>query len=314
MPYPNSGGYQPTAPASATGAMDAEALKQERYRLYMDEMLNGGDQAAQDGTPSETNNQQPMPQNGGQPQPQGMAQGQMRGQMQGQARSMNAVPFEAVMQRLLQTPGMVQHLQGGDADGDVPDFPSLGPPPSDPQDYRDWQVMNLMQQQMKQVFLQKNRRNRFESRQMNDQRMLQNLEAHDPLFKVVSPMMKNYFDHLPGPLGQVIMHTVVSHPALYIEMYSHVRSYVEKAISTRKNFQGNPMSPATAAADPRQRIRQAVAGRMSPPALENAGVMDDRLPNASRNAQLAALKQRVKSGGACEGDLLKYLELSGFGD
>ena len=204
---------------------------------------------------------------------------------------------------------------GGDANGDgVPDFPPLGPPPSDPQDLRDWQVMRLVQQQMKQAFLQKSQREGVAVKQMNDQRLLQNLEAHDPLFRVVSPLMENYLSHLPGPLGRVILHTVASHPAMFIELYSHVRGYVERAISSRKNLQGNPLPPSTATADPRARIRQAVAGRMSAPALENAGVIDDRLPGANRNAQLASLKQRVKSGGAREGDLLKYLELSGFGD
>ena len=313
MPYPNSGGFQPAAPASAPGAMDEEALKQERFRQYMDAMLNGGDEAAQDGDPSGTSNQQQMPQGGDQAQAQALAQAQA--QAQGQARPMNSVPFEAVMQRLIQTPGVLQHLQGGDANGDgVPDFPPLGPPPSNPQDYRDWQMMGLMQQQMKRVFFQNNQRDRAERKEFNDQRLLQSLEAHDPLFSTAFPVLKNYLAHLPGPLGQLIVQAVDSHPAVFIDLYKHFRDFVEHHANPGINFQGQPMSPATAAADPRQRIRQAVAGRMSAPALENAGVMDDRLPNASRKAELASLKTRVKAGRAREGDLLRYLELSGFGD
>ena len=51
---------------------------------------------------------------------------------------------------------------------------------------------------------------------------------------------------------------------------------------------------------------------MSPPQLESAGMIDERTPGAARAAERAALVKRVKAGGAREGDLLKYLELSGL--
>jgi len=44
---------------------------------------------------------------------------------------------------------------------------------------------------------------------------------------------------------------------------------------------------------------------MSAPVLESAGVHDDWLPGASRDAEKRALVKRVKAGGAKEGDLLK---------
>ena len=44
--------------------------------------------------------------------------------------------------------------------------------------------------------------------------------------------------------------------------------------------------------------------------LEHAGGTEDRLPQASRSQEMAALKARSKSGQAREGDLLRYIELS----
>ncbi|WP_243357858.1 hypothetical protein [Fundidesulfovibrio terrae] len=67
---------------------------------------------------------------------------------------------------------------------------------------------------------------------------------------------------------------------------------------------------AFSAPNSREAVRRATAGRMSPPVLESAGIMDDRLPGASRQAELKSLVKRVKSGGAREGDLLRYIELS----
>lgn len=54
-----------------------------------------------------------------------------------------------------------------------------------------------------------------------------------------------------------------------------------------------------------------MAGRMSAPQLESAGMIDERSPGVARAAERAALVKRVKAGGAREGDLLKYLELCG---
>jgi len=55
-----------------------------------------------------------------------------------------------------------------------------------------------------------------------------------------------------------------------------------------------------------------MAGRVSAPQFESAGIIDERSPGAARAAERAALVKRVKAGGAREGDLLKYLELSGL--
>ena len=110
-------------------------------------------------------------------------------------------------------------------------------------------------------------------------------------------------------------------PGAFLEMYSELRQHLmeefgmtgmaKRGTSGGYSVQGNPAF-APPARDPRQAVRQAMAGRMSPPQLESAGMIDERTPGVARAAERAALIKRVKAGGAREGDLLKYLELSGL--
>jgi hypothetical protein len=76
---------------------------------------------------------------------------------------------------------------------------------------------------------------------------------------------------------------------------------------------GAPGMASGAGLDPRERIRRAVAGRLTPLDLERAGVLDDeRGPRASREAERQALLKRMRAGQAREGDSLRFLELSGL--
>lgn len=144
----------------------------------------------------------------------------------------------------------------------------------------------------------------------NDGVLIQTLAANDPLFPVVHPMMDDYIKHLPKGLAQHTLNGAREHAGLYLELYKHIRDFVAAAVSSAAGGGGAPV-PAAPPEDPREAIRRAVAGRMSPPVLESAGMTDDRLPGASREAERKALVKRVKAGGAREGDLLRYLELCG---
>jgi len=218
-------------------------------------------------------------------------------------------PLRAALAQLAMRPGMLEHLEGIDVDGDsVPGIPP-GPPPTDPTGRMQWQNMMTHRQQMMQA-AQARRTRRADA---NNQIVLATLEAHDPLFRQVHRKIVKYVTALPPKLQRSMVRAIMETPGAYLELYQEMRElllHMGGAAGSgprRGNIPGTPLSTAKY---PRAAIRQAVSGRMSPPALENAGVMDDRLPGASRAAELAALKARCKAGKAREGDLLRYIELS----
>lgn len=124
-----------------------------------------------------------------------------------------------------------------------------------------------------------------------------------------------FLESLPARLRRIFLDQVDRTPGAFLEMYQDLRKHIVQEfglLGKARVFapQTNLIPGAFAAKDPRAAVRRAVAGRMGPPALESAGIMDDRLPGASRQAELKSLVKRVKSGGAREGDLLRYIELT----
>ena len=233
----------------------------------------------------------------------------------------NAMPFETILAQLKARPGMIEHLEGIDLDGDgIPDIPFGSPPPqmmADPMARMQWQAMMQNRQQASQA----RQMRRAQHKAVNNEALLAHLRANDPLFEHVKRWIDTFVESLPGKLQRAVLEQVERTPGAFLEMYSELRQHLmeefgmtgmaKRGTSGGYSVQGNPAF-APAARDPRQAVRQAVAGRMSPPQLESAGMIDDRSPGAARAAERAALVKRVKAGGAREGDLLKYLELSGL--
>jgi len=214
-------------------------------------------------------------------------------------------PTQAILAQLHMRPGMTEHLEGIDLDGDsVPDMP-MGQPPMDPMGRMQWQAMRLHRQQMAQAA----QARKAQRKQANNQVLLASLQASDPLFGEIYTRLHRYVQSLPPKVQRPYLEAVERTPGAFIELYAHLREGIVKALRAAGTQPTAMSQPADA--DPREAIRQAVAGRMSPPVLESAGVTDDRLPGASRDAERAALVKRVKAGGAREGDLLRYLELCG---
>jgi len=202
-------------------------------------------------------------------------------------------------------PGMTEHLEGIDLDGDgIPDIP-IGPPPMDPMGRMQWQSMMQQKQQMAQIA----QARKAQRKDANNKILLTALQASDPLFGATYTRLAQYVQGLPAKVQRPYLESVERTPGAFLELYGHLREGIVKELRAANSQAGAMSQPANA--DPREVIRRAVAGRMSPPVLESAGVMDDRLPGASREAERAALVKRVKAGGAKEGDLLRYLELSG---
>lgn len=310
MPYPTQSG---PADPTAMGAMDEQARKRLVYERYLDHISGfaPGESELSDEEIMRRRQLQAQGQPQGYPRNQGgtHSPGYAPGAQAGQSRA-GQVPFEAILAQIKARPGMVEHLEGIDLDGDgVPDIPFQPSPQmmADPMGRMQWQAMLQNRQRMMQAAQQR----RAQRKEVNNQVLLATLQANDPLFAEVYGRLQRYFQTMPPRVLRTFAESIERQPAAFLEIYKELRDFVVKA----SGFAGThlPQSmPQHASEDPRARIRQAVAGRMSAPALENAGIMDDRLPGATRAAERAALVKRVKSGGAREGDLLKYLELSGL--
>jgi hypothetical protein len=297
MPYPTTAGPV----GSAAGAADPQALNELRYKRYL-EHLSGFAPGESDLPDEEVLRRRAMAQGSPQPQP-GFAPSQIAAQP---ARSLP--PMQPILAQLMARPGMIEHMEGIDLDGDgVPDAP-LGPPPMDPMGRTQWQNMMAQRQQMMQAA----QARRAQRKAVNNQAMLAVLKANDPLFDRVYGWLDSFIESLPQKVKRTFLASIEQTPGAFVEMYSHLRDHLIGEVRRIQYGQPSGISPMPRPgnADPRARIRQAVAGRMSPPALESAGILDDRLPGAARSAELAALKARCKAGQAREGDLLRYIELS----
>lgn len=215
------------------------------------------------------------------------------------------LPFEAVLSALKTRPGMIEHLEGIDLDGDGhPDaMPPTGPPPMAPVGRMNWQAMMAQRQSRMQAL----RQHRLRQKEVNNRVILAHLQAHDPLFPQVYRKVIEFVHRLPAKLQRPFLRAVDETPGAYLDLYREMRE-----VLLRHAGHSGPAARRTMPSpeDPRAAIRRAVAGRMSPPVLESAGTVDDRLPGASRAAELAALKARCKAGKAREGDLLRYIELT----
>jgi len=310
MPYPTD-----------TGHADEQAIKRQRYEDALDRFagFEPGESQLTDDQIMARRAARGQAATSGAP---GVFQPQSPFQSPRQSsHSANAIPFETILAQLKARPGMIEHLEGIDLDGDgIPDIPFSSLPPhmmADPMARMQWQAMMQNRQQASQA----RQMRRAQRKAVNNEALLVHLRANDPLFEHVKRWIETFVESLPGKLQRAVLEQVERTPGAFLEMYSELRQHLMEEFGmtgkTKKTapggyfVQGNP-SFTQAARDPREAVRQAVAGRMSPPQLESAGMIDERTPRAARAAERAALVKRVKAGGAREGDLLKYLELSGL--
>jgi len=212
------------------------------------------------------------------------------------------VPFETILSRVLTQPGMPQHLEGIDLDGDgIPDIPPhllMGPPPAHPMERMQWQT--LLENRQRQINEARQRRAR--RKESGNQALLRTLRENDPLFTHVTRWIENFVDSLPGRISHAVIEQVDKTPGAFLEMYRDLRKHF---------IEDFPMLGTAAPARPVQGM-PARSARPVPPDLQRPGLDEDAgTTQAERAAELAALKARCRAGKAREGDLLRYLELIG---
>ncbi|MFP5223593.1 MAG: hypothetical protein ACLGSA_14980 [Acidobacteriota bacterium] len=287
MPYPTQAG------STETGFADEQAIKRQRYEEALDRFAGfepGESQLSdeqilarraarqQSGVPAGFSRQQPSAQ---------FAQ-----------RGVNDIPFDTLLAHLKAQPGMVEHLEGIDLDGDgIPDIPPQPSPQmmAHPMGRMQWQAMVQDHQQA----VQARQASRVQRKAVNNEMLLAYLRTHDPLFGVVHAKVEAYVKALPLKLQRPVLRAVEETPGAYIDLYKEMRDMVAATMRIGGGMAG------------RHGQRRSVR-RQGAPQLESAGMIDERSPGATRAAERAALVKRVKAGGAREGDLLKYLELSGL--
>lgn len=222
----------------------------------------------------------------------------------GQPTYGQAIPIQAILNALHAQPGMFEHLEGIDLDGDGQPDISFGPPPMDPRARMQWQTMVGRQQAFKQQRLHA----RVQRKQNNNMKMLGFLQANDPLFGAVHQKIDEFVGKLSPKLQRTYNRSMDETPGTYLDLYREMRDLLIPTLRQAGGFndQGGCATAQGACQDPREAVRRAVAGRIDPARLNGS---EDRVASASRASELAALKARCKSGQAREGDLLRYIEL-----
>ncbi|MFP5223085.1 MAG: hypothetical protein ACLGSA_12410 [Acidobacteriota bacterium] len=203
-------------------------------------------------------------------------------------------PFEAVLAQLTMRPGMIEHLEGIDLDGDgVPDLPLDLPSPqmlAHPMGRMQWQAMMQDRQHKIRAAHQRRALGRAQRKEINNQVLLAHLQANDPLFAQVHAKVEEFVRTLSPKLQRPFLRAVEETPGAYLDLYKEMRDVVK--ISLRLGGHG--------------------ARRSGPQYQRGVGQDGDEGQSvAARSAERAALVKRVKAGGAREGDLLRYLELCG---
>ncbi len=202
--------------------------------------------------------------------------------------------FESLVNRLLLYPGMAEHLEGMDLDGDgIPDIP-IGPPPSDPGQFMRWRAAMTNRQTM----LQAARSRRSIRKEHNNQLLLRHLRAHDPLFEQVQKKLQDFVRHLPERLRRPFLRAVEETPGAYLDLYREMRGVQQQS---RRGADQVRTGYGTLPAGVRRNSQ--TARNEAQPEARRGGT-----PEAER----LALVRRIKAGGARDGDLIRYMELSGF--
>lgn len=193
------------------------------------------------------------------------------------------VPLEPILALIHAHPGMVEHLEGIDLDGDgIPDLPA-GPPPSDPAGRAWWREMTARRQQA----LTQAQTRRAGRKQHNNQVVLATLKARDPLFDRVYSRLDSYVDSLPGKVKRMYLDSIERTPGAFLELYAHLREHL---IAEVRNIQAMARTQG-----------QEGGGESGPERV---------LVYASPADELADLKARSRAGKAGENDLLRYIQLS----
>ncbi|MFP5223534.1 MAG: hypothetical protein ACLGSA_14680 [Acidobacteriota bacterium] len=216
----------------------------------------------------------------------------------------STMPFEAVLAQLKARPGMIEHLEGIDLDGDgIPDIPFQPSPEmmAHPMGRMQWQAMLQSRQQASQM-------RRAQRKAVNNETLLAHLRANDPLFEQVHAKIGDFVRTLSPKLQRPFLRAVEETPGAYLDLYKEMRDLLD--LFTRLGVQGTRHSFSHSQRDSGEGY-PSMGNRLSGGWRGNKEIEEGRQSDAACAAERAALVKRVKAGGAREGDLLKYLELCG---
>jgi len=200
------------------------------------------------------------------------------------------IPYEAVLAHVQGHPTWQSAMVGQDGGLDWDSLLDHGAAPGDPAGQERWVGARAALERVKPLLKEREARLSRYLKQRDYHAAMALLKQSDHLFERTLHLMEHYLERLPGVLRRLVMPHLASefgafaelyrylrHGAALVEHHAHARSAATKARAESRPKDGEP-SPTT------------------------------------REDERAALVRRVKSGGAREGDLLRYLELSGVGE
>lgn len=217
------------------------------------------------------------------------------------SRVQSVPAFEAVVQRLLTDPTLAAHLADSDQPDDEDDDlgpPDFGPPPYEPMARMQWDVAHRVHNRLVNARRVKvaQRRQRAQAARSGNQSFLRALAQTDPLFNRTYALLQDYLRHQPPGVLRQVAPQLDQNPRKFLELYAFLRRFVGMCVQRA------------------QSAGQAGAGRMDAASLENPGFLDENASAGSRQAELNALRARMKAQGAGPGDLERYLDLLGVAD
>ena len=206
--------------------------------------------------------------------------------------SLRFEPVYSILQRVRTHPDANYAYLDYDAPPSEVPIVDFGPEPEDPEARFQWHVDKRVQSNMGRMMVHQLRDAHFKRKHRGYHIAVHGLKANDPLYERAMDIMHHYLSKLPKVFMPLVMPTLLSHSPTFMSLYMdmrHVAETVEHCLHHR-----NKKRAASAKAEaPGQRPCDG--------------------PNTpARAAELAALKERVRRGGAQEGDLLKYLDLTGM--
>ncbi len=168
----------------------------------------------------------------------------------------------------------------------------FGPEPEDLDERFHWHVSKRVQANMARILTHQAKQAHAKRKHRGYHVAVRGLEALDPLYERTMDVMQHYLENLPEVLKPLVMPTLARHSPSFLALYQHLRHAAE-TVENHRHHQGKKRKAAS----------EAAAKNGNQPHSANA---------AARAAELQALKERVRRGGAVEGDLYKYIDLSGM--
>ena len=200
-------------------------------------------------------------------------------------------PFHHILLRVQGHPDAAYAIHDVEGPSDAPLPDDCGPEPVDLDERFHWHVSKRVQSVLGRLLTQQARQAHAQRKHRGYHTAVHGLSANDPLYERTMDIMHHYLEKLPELFKPLVMPVLARHSPSFMALYQELRHAAE-TVENHLHHQG----------------KKRTARAKTPQEPSRA----DDANAAARAAELQALKERVRRGGAKEGDLYKYLDLTGM--